>query len=789
MKKQNKIITRLVALAAAAGGTIAVINSDNNNVQNEQTFTPQTIHTIAGVGSAKYATRNADGSIGYPAGIVAGDTIYIDGSLGTYTGGYMGNKTFNPAIVIKPLNAQVKLTNGFAFDNMIGWKLDGTGIPGVKYGFKITGPNLNSGVAISVFNLGQFGEVANVEVSHVMSAVWIKDEQKCSLNYPNGFFHYNIHDCYFHNTGLDMLYIGSTDPYGVSRSIVCGGVTMHPRPARVGDIWVHNNFFDSANRQVLQINNCDTLGALVENNTFKHAGFGMEGNQGVLLFYGQGTKNTITRNDTFVSSWQHNLWCYAYGDNQIYNNIFDSSGIVPAGTNYSENPIVISGVPNTEKANFNIHNNTIGIHSSDPDKTNGVWLDNTKGNLALSGNVICSSGTVYNPQKVPYSSTCSDNGDDSVIVVVTVTHDTLKPVHYDTLFGSKDTVIINAVKTKILPQNDGRYRLVVLFDAPVDSTIKYIVRLPYDSVQIVHNGATHDSSYKVPKGTAMTFGLFNMINDTIINVEQKIAQIKEIGTPLARVNMNYGNAYNVDEYIDSGLDVSLTWNFHSVQEDADFTDDSANVYRIIDSMFAANSKRPKRASCENEEGNLSYHTGSAQTYLNELTAFTRACHKYNISASNGGMTNYLIYCLHKDYEDRGLTDSANFIETQTGITNWTNAFALHSIEFGDSILNGIAATGVDNIDVHWYEPFSAGVIADTNALTNLLNPCLDLVMRRTGLKPITTETGIRNRSPAVLTALLNQWKYRYTKYIIYFYANGTLAFVLPEEFKNYIKNI
>lgn len=772
MTLKNKIIAGIATLFAAGGITYGIVSNKGAQQQNftapVQTVQPQTAKTIAGVGTVKYATRNGDGSVGYPSGIVSGDTIYIP--TGDYTSAYMGNKTFNPAVVIRAYTGEVRMTNGFAFDNVSGVIVDGTGIPGVKYGFKITGRDINRDVALSVFNLGSFVEFKNIEVSHIMSAVWIKDEQKCSQNYPNGFFHYNIHDCYFHNCGLDMLYIGSTDPYGTARSIVCSGNTIRPRPARVGDIWIHNNIFDTANRQVLQINNCDTLGALVENNILKHSGFGMGSNQGVLLFYGQGTQNTITRNNTFISSWQHNLWSYAYGNNQIYNNTFDSSGIVPGGTNYSENPIVISGVYNSDgsgnpqKGNFNIQNNTIGSHSSDPDK-NDVWIDNSKGYLNLSGNTICNSGKVYNPQSVPYTNNCAPPSADSTTITVSVTHDTIKLVHFDTTFRYVDTVI-RKLRRQTSRFKDGTYIVRQVFDSVgVDTTIRYIVRLPYDSLVLLKNGATHDSTYNV--AAAIAYGVFLQTGTVLqrIDTVKNYFWLKWIRYGVTTQSLNYVTG----QYQDSGIKVALGYNYRNPNDAEDFPSPGSelNTYSSVLRGFLT-TRKPDLLSLGNELTNLDYWTnGQMWKVVKMLDSAYAIGTAFNVPMCVS-MYMDLTFPLNKYYRDNGKTDSLTWLQNITGNYNPANDMYQQKNARYDTLFTWLAAHNSVKIDIHWYETFPQNAAN----YSGLFKTCLNFGKFKTGCtSTVSLEFGV-NTGDDNLIALLNDMKSQSVSPQLYYAFDG-----------------
>jgi hypothetical protein len=436
----------------------------------------------------KVATKGGDGHVIYPA-MVDGDTLAINGNLSTWSYCSMSQLQFscnNPLVIIN-FNSQVQMTNGFQFIGCRGIKLTGSGAIGVQYGFKIVGNG--GGVPVTYQDTCSCMEADSMDISNCLSAFWCKNEQDCrpGINYPFGLFHIYVHDCYMHHcqAGGDMMYFGSTDPYGVSRSIVCNGVIVHPRPSRLGWIRISNNIIDSAGRQAIQINNGDTGYIVISGNQIRRAGWGMEVNQGNGIFIGQGTKNDSIYKNTIRQTWQHSYWCYGYGLNVTFGNNCDSSGMIAGFVNFAESPFEISGVPNTGRSNFSYMCDTFGTHSSDPSHYK-LAIDNSMGNILNTGNSYCDALPVYNPQNVSYSSTCTScavTPPDTVCTTTVIVHDSLVLGHFTRVINYTDT-IIGADSIWYTFVNTSPYKMI---HHKIATTIVFLDSLQhYDSAYICH---------------------------------------------------------------------------------------------------------------------------------------------------------------------------------------------------------------------------------------------------------------------------------------------------------------
>jgi hypothetical protein len=440
----------------------------------------------------KVATKGADGHVQF-SGLVSGDTLAIDGNLSTWSYCFMGQLQFdcnNPLTIIN-INGQVKMTNGFNLVGCRGIKITGSGAIGVRYGFYVNSGG--GGVPVSLQDTCNCIEVDSMEIYNCLSAVWCKNEQDCrsGINYPFGLFHIYVHDCYMHHcqAGGDMMYFGSTDPYGVSRSIVCNGVTVSPRPSRLGWIKISNNIIDSAGRQAIQVNNCDTGYCVISGNQIRRAGWGLESNQGNGIFIGQGTKDDSVYNNTIRQTWQHSYWCYGYGNNITFGNNCDSSGLLGTNVNFAESPFEISGVPNTGFATFSYRCDVFGTHSSDPQHYK-LAIDNSLGNIINTGNVYCDTLPVYNPQNVAYSTTCTGSCDttqipDTVCTTTTIIHDSLVLGHFtrtiiynDTIFGQDSSWYTYSKQGKL----KYRHTKTAILQIIVLDSLQH-----YDSVYTCHN--------------------------------------------------------------------------------------------------------------------------------------------------------------------------------------------------------------------------------------------------------------------------------------------------------------
>lgn len=355
-------------------------------------------------GKRIYVTKAADDGVyinGTSFNYNAGDTIVLKASQNPFS--YFALDFFIkginscPVVVINE-GGKVELTTGFNFTGCRNIKITGTGSKD-KYGFKISQDGLGVGIGVN-------GRSANIEIDHLEIynkhyGIWVKHEADCadSLQFPNWVIHdINIHDNYIHHMLQEGMYLGSTDPNGL-RTVTCNGKTVSPKPLRLGNILVHNNYIDSTWRGGIQLCDADSGVNEIYDNTVTNCGFELNTSQGNGIVLGGYTHANIY-NNYVRSTYTAGIFSLGAGLIKIYNNDVDSSGYLGGKKINGMSSIMVDtrptnfpspGQPNPLLTKFIIYNNVLGINTeyniriskSSNTYENGNLISDNNGNLKI----------------------------------------------------------------------------------------------------------------------------------------------------------------------------------------------------------------------------------------------------------------------------------------------------------------------------------------------------------------------------------------------------------------------
>ncbi len=275
-----------------------------------------------------------------------GDTLWLDGAY-TFSYVYLNGKSGTPScpIVIMNKNGQAKLRgNQMELKDCKYIKILGQGSADL-YGISIRPYGVDSVVngyfGLSISGRSKNIEVANVDISNAGMGMAIKQDPDCDTMYnaPNWVMdsievhHNRIQHCW--NQGM---YIGNTAPDNgpasySPRPIVCGGVTVYPKPMRLGHISVHDNEVSYTGRGGIQISSASFGWNLIYRNTVKYSGMNGDEAQGEGIVIGGYTSAYIYEN-VVTNTYTHGIGSEG-GSNtdttiQVWNNIVDSSGMLAA---------------------------------------------------------------------------------------------------------------------------------------------------------------------------------------------------------------------------------------------------------------------------------------------------------------------------------------------------------------------------------------------------------------------------------------------------------------------------
>jgi hypothetical protein len=105
--------------------------------------------------------------------------------------------------------------------------------------------------------------------------------------------------------------------------------------------------------------------------------------------------------------------------------------------------------------------------------------------------------------------------------------------------------------------------------------------------------------------------------------------------------------------------------------------------------------------------------------------------------------------------NRGLADSVTWLNNALGLpTNLNSTYALTQEAWYIPLLAGFAASQIDYVNFHWYEPPRTDTLPTTTS--GVLPPLINYLRVITGKKVITTEAGCRNHSDALLSQMFTE---------------------------------
>ncbi|MBV9960831.1 MAG: right-handed parallel beta-helix repeat-containing protein, partial [Parafilimonas sp.] len=319
-----------------------------------------------------------------------GDTLVLSGTWSYCTLEDFYGTPNNYVIVINQ-GGQVTLSSGFSFTNCRFLKLLGTGSSD-KYGFRIS-QTVNDGVGITVTGRSSHIDISNVDIYNKTYGYWVKQEASCidSLQFPNWVINnISIHDGRIKKTNQEGLYLGSTDPNGL-RALICSGLTIFPKPLRLGNIKVYNMIIDSTYRSGIQLSCASQGNNEIYNNTISNCGYEYVSNgQGSGISLGGYTQANLHDN-TITNTYTMGISSLGAGPLTIKNNIVKNSGMLSGHTVPGMASIMVD-TRNTNPADsttFTIQDNTLGTNTDVNIRVYRTYPTYTKNNTVCSNGASC----------------------------------------------------------------------------------------------------------------------------------------------------------------------------------------------------------------------------------------------------------------------------------------------------------------------------------------------------------------------------------------------------------------
>lgn len=333
-----------------------------------------------------------------------GDIIVLNAGI-NYTYLYMGNcnGTLDNPIIVTNQGGQATMSSGIALENCNHVHVD-AGIVG--YGIKITAV-YGSGVPVTIKGHSSNIEVNGVEATGGTGGMWVKTElidTHCdsTLLWPGRMDVIKVHHNSFKDVQGDIFYFGTTEPYGGTRALNCGGVISYPRPQGLSNILIYNNIIENATRTGIQLSGCDAGINKIYSNTITTCGTEYNDTQGAGIFIGGATRSCEVFDNVINNTWEHGIFSYGIGKTVIRRNTVNGSGILGDHSRpYAIANILHNFVDSHEQGVITIKNNICG-ENTDSEHDYKVALLNTAKNGDSSKNTVFNNGNVYAEAGVVY---------------------------------------------------------------------------------------------------------------------------------------------------------------------------------------------------------------------------------------------------------------------------------------------------------------------------------------------------------------------------------------------------
>lgn len=188
--------------------------------------------------------------------------------------------------------------------------------------------------------------------------------------------------------------------------------------------------------------------------------------------------------------------------------------------------------------------------------------------------------------------------------------------------------------------------------------------------------------------------------------------------------------------------------------------------------------RPALLVVENEENAPKFYAGTPEQYAEQLRVACEVAHGEDVPCTDGGLQSPSVAVLtYQHYVDTGdLAAAASYAarvfgpQMQADLATPAGAAAVQAqAERLRTFLDGVASSGADYVNFHWY-------LVDAQAL----GETIDYLEQATGLPAVTNEMGQLDESPDVPVRLLQTAFDRGLPFVVWFSIDGLRARALND---------
>ena len=317
---------------------------------------------------------------------------------------------------------QVKISGGMNFNNVTYFSVNGSGVAGTTYGFRIAGASASDSTsAININHKSSNIEVHNVDIFQKGYGVIANQDAVCdtSYNYPNWYFdNIYVHNNQIKNVIHDAVTIGNPDPNAVGLPITCcgasacspgdaGAQSKNPLPARASNLRVNDNIIQNTGEGGILFSGSDTGTNVIFRNKVTNAGTAHLNGLGNGISIGLDSYATVCAN-SISHTWDNGFTSFGSGLSRVEHNHVDNCGTTSDNTTQSNVACLYFISRPTEPDPLDLHATVQHNDIDGPNTDVAIRADLGTGTWYIT-NVFCDPVTIAIDAGITYSTSCDTN--------------------------------------------------------------------------------------------------------------------------------------------------------------------------------------------------------------------------------------------------------------------------------------------------------------------------------------------------------------------------------------------
>ncbi len=278
-----------------------------------------------------------------------------------------------------------------------------------------------------------------------------------------------------------------------------------------------------------------------------------------------------------------------------------------------------------------------------------------------------------------------------------------------------------------------------------------------------------------------------------LTTDSKISVLEKLNVQYTRTSLvmsNWDGYWDEFERFDAGgykVFANICYGKATALLPSPYTKDTISYKKTLSDILDTYS--PAMVIIENEETDVTKHSGSMKEYINELTAAIGVVHQHGLKGTNGGLSiRPLTYLVYRYYYNKGEYDKADDFAQRCIPERFiynishpgTNPVLEDKLTSWDSLITAYKTIPIDYVNAHIYEPIkyrgerNATALSKniTEATPGALQEICDYLTATIGKKIISTEMGQLNKQPNLVVSMLDTSSAAGLKYLIWYSGDG-----------------